>query len=215
MNRFPFVTRDHHEQALAALKATTAHLQRLLDTAQADRNAAQAQRDTACSAHEDVVRQLAAAVKANTSLAGRNKALAGNGQARTVSDVPEEHDVHRKALADALGEQKWHLNWGQLIGEVSQLRKAAEESMAEAQAERARADLLDADATVATAEEIAAWEARVKAHRAWTPPRDQDKRPVDGASGRPTHPATDLRRALDRCMALQARIDQRGKRVTP
>jgi hypothetical protein len=72
---------------------------------------------------------------------------------------------------------------------------------------------LEANLTTASLEEIEAWEARVKAHLAWTPPTDREARPVDGASGRPTHPATDLRRALERCRALQALLDQRGKRV--
>jgi hypothetical protein len=71
----------------------------------------------------------------------------------------------------------------------------------------------EADPVTASPQEIEAWEARVKAHLAWTPPTDREARPVDGASGRPTHPATDLRRALERCRALQALLDQRGKRV--
>ena len=40
---------------------------------------------------------------------------------RTVAEVLEEHDVHRKALADALGDQKRHLGWDALIGEVGGL----------------------------------------------------------------------------------------------
>ena len=62
---------------------------------------------------------------------------------RTVSDVLEEHDVHRKALADALGEQKWHLNWDQLITEVVQLNKAAHAWMADYEAAKERAELLE------------------------------------------------------------------------
>ncbi|MFE7972964.1 hypothetical protein [Streptomyces shenzhenensis] len=52
-------------------------------------------------------------------LTAARKRLAEYGVRRTVSDVLEEHDVHRKALADALGEQKRHLNWDQLIAEVA------------------------------------------------------------------------------------------------
>lgn len=37
---------------------------------------------------------------------------------RTVAEVLEEHDVHRQALADALGEEKRHLGWDALIGEA-------------------------------------------------------------------------------------------------
>jgi len=58
----------------------------------------------------------------------------------------------------------------------------------------------------ASAEDIAAWEARVKAHDAWTPDPDPENRPTDGASGRPLHPATELVRALDRCSQLEARL---------
>lgn len=41
--------------------------------------------------------------------------------ARQYVDADEEHDVHRKALADALGKQKRHLGWDALIGEVGGL----------------------------------------------------------------------------------------------
>jgi hypothetical protein len=73
----------------------------------------------------------------------------------------------------------------------------------------------DVSSVEATAEEMAAWEARVKAHLAWRPPTDEEKRPVDGGSWRPTHPATDLKRALERCRGLQALLDGRVKRVAP
>ncbi|MFM9777056.1 hypothetical protein [Streptomyces scabiei] len=65
----------------------------------------------------------------------------------------------------------------------------------------------------ASEEDIAAWEARAKAHDTWKPPAGRDAweaRPVDGASGRPLHPAAELRRALDRCQQLQALLDGRG-----
>jgi chromosome segregation ATPase len=70
--------------------------------------------------------------------------IAQYGVRRTVSDVLEEHDVHRKALADALGDQKRHLNWEQLIGEVSRLQGAAEAWMADHATEKKRADGLQA-----------------------------------------------------------------------
>jgi hypothetical protein len=59
---------------------------------------------------------------------------------------------------------------------------------------------------IASAEDIAAWEARIKAHDAWTPDPDPENRPTDGAPGRPLHPATELVRALDRCSQLEARL---------
>jgi glutathione S-transferase len=73
----------------------------------------------------------------------------------------------------------------------------------------------DVSVVEATAEEMAAWEARVAAHLAWRPSADEEKRPVDGGSWRPTHPATDLKRALERCRGLQALLDGRGERVAP
>jgi hypothetical protein len=134
-------------------------------------------------------------------------------QLTTTVDPAEEHEVHRKALADALGEQKRHLNWDQLIAEVVRLNTAAEAWMADHAAEKQRADELAAGLIEASEEEIKAWEARVAAHWAWRPPVDREQRPVDGASGRPTHPATDLRRAQERCRALQARLDRGVKQV--
>lgn len=52
--------------------------------------------------------------------AAREKLAEYSGR-RTVAEVLEEHDVHRKALADALGEQKRHLGWDALIGEAGGL----------------------------------------------------------------------------------------------
>ncbi|MFK0140659.1 hypothetical protein [Streptomyces murinus] len=75
--------------------------------------------------------------------AARNR-IAEYGVRRTVSDVLVEHDVHRKALADALGDQKYHLNWDQLIAEVARLNAAAEAWMADHAAEKKRADRLQA-----------------------------------------------------------------------
>lgn len=69
--------------------------------------------------------------------------LAEHQGRRTVSEVLEEHDVHRKALADALGDQMRHLNWDQLITEVVRLNKAANQWMADYEAEKKRADHLE------------------------------------------------------------------------
>lgn len=56
-----------------------------------------------------------------TDLTKARERLAEFAGRRTVAEVLEEHDVHRKALADALGEQKRHLGWDALIGEVGGL----------------------------------------------------------------------------------------------
>jgi len=58
----------------------------------------------------------------------------------------------------------------------------------------------------ATPAQMAAWERRAKAADEWTPTPGFDAwlgRPVDGASARPQHPATELLRALERCAALE------------
>lgn len=95
--------------------------------------------------------RLTVEANANIRLDGRIKALTGQGKTRTASDVLEEHDVHRKALADALGDQKRHLNWGQLVDEVARLHKSAVAWMEDTasvvrrlDAERQRAERLQA-----------------------------------------------------------------------
>lgn len=75
-------------------------------------------------------------------LIGLRARLAAHRGRRTVSDVLVEHDVHRKALADALGDQKYHLNWTELIAEVGRLNAAATAWMADHAAEKRRADRL-------------------------------------------------------------------------
>jgi hypothetical protein len=61
---------------------------------------------------------------------------------RTVAEVLEDHDVHRKALADALGASQ-HLTWDQLLITARRAREALGECRAEADAERKRADSLE------------------------------------------------------------------------
>lgn len=61
---------------------------------------------------------------------------------RSVAEVVEEHDVHRKALADALGASQ-HLTWDQLVITARRTREALGERRAEADAERKRADHLE------------------------------------------------------------------------
>lgn len=77
-----------------------------------------------------------------TDLTAARERLAEFAGRRTVAEVLEEHDVHRKALADALGDQKRHLNWEQLIGEVGRLAGAALDQTAGHAKEKARADEL-------------------------------------------------------------------------
>lgn len=82
------------------------------------------------------------------------------------------------------------------------------------------ARLQDMPHTEASREDIEAWERRAKASDAWTAPTGPDallNRPLDGASARPVHPATELKRWQTRCLALEgllARAEGR-KPVTP
>lgn len=109
--KLPFISRRGHDAEAARLR------QRVLDT--------EARHDEAEGERRVLAARLAVETTANVRLDGRIKALTGQGKTRTASEVLTEHDVHRKALADALGEQKRHLNWDQLIDEVAGLRKSA------------------------------------------------------------------------------------------
>ncbi|MFF3511582.1 hypothetical protein [Streptomyces sp. NPDC002573] len=72
-----------------------------------------------------------------------HKRLADYGHRRTVSDVLEEHEAHRKALARAI-DSGLERNWDQLTEDAARLRKAAAEWMADSETERKRADHLQA-----------------------------------------------------------------------
>lgn len=104
------------------------------------------ERDTAVFNRHQISEQYTDVCTVNTclteDLAAAAARIAEYGIRRTVPEVLEEHDVHRKVLADALGEQKRHLNWGQLIAEVGQLNGAAQAWMADHAAEKQRADHL-------------------------------------------------------------------------
>ncbi len=80
-----------------------------------------------------------------------------------------------------------------------------------------RADLLTENLDPEAREAVQRWEARVQAHDAWKPPARPDahlSRPVDGAPDRPLHPAIELRRALERCQQLEARLAKAEHRPT-
>lgn len=129
--------------ARARIRARDERIGELLqqvDDARRDRDAFKYAAETASEKYTDtsIVNECLTEdlAKARTQLAEYN------GR-RTVSDVLEEHDVHRKAIADALGDQKRHLNWDQLIAEVHGWVKAANAWMADYEAEKKRADHLD------------------------------------------------------------------------
>lgn len=74
----------------------------------------------------DVCRELAAVRKVEESLARQIHEMAqpvepSDAEIDAANEVLEEHDVHRKALADALGDGKRDLGWDALIGEVGGL----------------------------------------------------------------------------------------------
>lgn len=76
-------------------------------------------------------------------LTAAKERLAEYGVRRTVSDVLEEHDVNRKALAEAI-HAGLHLNWEQLIDTARRTYEAATEWRADYEAQRKRADQLQA-----------------------------------------------------------------------
>lgn len=75
-----------------------------------------------------------------TDLTKAREKLAEYGGRRTVAEVLEEHDVHRKALADALGEGKRHLGWDALIGEAGGLAGTVTDLRADCEVLKERAD---------------------------------------------------------------------------
>ncbi|MET8694780.1 hypothetical protein ABZV65_19805 [Streptomyces bauhiniae] len=150
--KFPFVTRARYQQV-------------------------EAERRRIADQYVSLEEKYTGTVIVNTCLAddlGKAKArLAEYGVRRTVSDVLEEHDVHRKALANTLGDQKLHLNWDQLITEVARLTGAAEAWMADYDREKRRADglqkQLDDAFSLDSAEiaEGASWQSRRQAKLRW------------------------------------------------
>lgn len=112
----------------AEVAAVTADRERIRierDEFEESSNAAQAAAKTAARQFTDADEKYVDTCIVNelltTDLTKAREKLAEYGGRRTVGEVLEEHDVHRKALADALGEQKRHLGWDALIGEVGGL----------------------------------------------------------------------------------------------
>lgn len=92
---------------------------------------------------------------------------------------------------------------------VDRLQQVGVRILAAYAVEKQRADRLASYLDSGDLDVIKRWEARVTAHNAWASPIGRDAiegRPVDGGSGRPTHPAVELRRAQRRCLELEARL---------
>ncbi|MFI8351239.1 hypothetical protein [Streptomyces sp. NPDC085596] len=171
--KLPFVTRARYEKALAEIDGLR---RRVLDT-EARHDQAEGERRRIASQYVSLEEQYTNTVIVNAcltdDLAKAKARLAEYGGRRTVPDVLEEHDVHRKALADTLGDQKLHLNWDQLIAEVARLNGAAVAWMADHDREKRRADGLQKqldDALGLNTTEVAEgskWQARRESKLRW------------------------------------------------
>jgi predicted nucleic acid-binding protein len=203
--KLPFVTRATHESVLADRERVRGERNQF----EKDRDTQKAVARAATEKYADLFDKYNDTAIVNECLTRdleKAKArLAEFGVRRTVSDVLEEHDVHRKALADALGPQKYHLTWDQLIAEVGRLHGATAAWMADYEAEKQCADLAHADLTPAERKAVTEWHTRLKERADWVPlgtPREDEAR-MAGGTARPVHPAVILHQALTRCLALE------------
>lgn len=131
--RLPFIPRAWHDADVARLGAERDQLAKDLAAAEAELAGISEKYTDTAIVNDCLTEDL---VKARAR-------LAEYGGRRTVAEVLEEHDVHRKAIADALGDQNRHLNWDQLIAEVAGWVKAANAWMADCKAETKRANSLE------------------------------------------------------------------------
>jgi DNA repair exonuclease SbcCD ATPase subunit len=137
--------------------------------------------------------ELAAANRKLAEADAANKRLSGS-----LKELRRRLDAaHDNQLGDATDTIR-------LEARVERLKKVAARLHSALQA--ARADQANPATSTADQQAIKAWERRVKAHEQWFPPADLDKRPIGGGTSRPTHPATELRRMSERCLALEARL---------
>ena len=137
---FGFISARRHEADLAAARAEADRLRRERDTAVRERAAF---RTAAVSAAEQFTDVCIVNTCLTEDLAAARDRLAEYSGRRTVGEVLEEHDVHRKALAAAIG-AGLDRNWEQLIEAAAGVYKAAGEWMADHEVEKRRADGLQA-----------------------------------------------------------------------
>ncbi|WP_393075110.1 hypothetical protein [Streptomyces sp. LN704] len=178
--RWPFVSCQRHEREINALAADRDRIRGERNQFAADRDAYRAAAQTAAGQFTEADGQLAAARARLSEYGGR----------RTASDVLVEHDVHRKALADALGEG-WHLNWDQLLAAARRTVETAGEWKKDHDGQKQRADLL---------------EMSTKALRDALNEQRDKHRPIDGGSPQPIGATTRLRRAKAHAAALHERL---------
>lgn len=183
--RFPFVLRSRHDEIVSALNADRDRLRTRAETAEGHAK-------TAVYNRKQTLRQNADLDAANRRLEGRNLELG-----RRLSTMAEADPEYAAKL-----EQR-----------VARLRHVGARILDAYTAEKCRADRLASHLDSGDLKAIKAWDARVQAHDEWVRPTNPDDRPYEGGSGRPTHPAVELRQAQERCRKLQALLDGRGKQV--
>jgi hypothetical protein len=182
---FGLVTRRRHNAELAAIRSYCDALRERCETA--EKNEA-----TERVARRTITRQHAELDAANRRLEGRLLELG-----RRLSAMAEADPEYAAKL-----EQR-----------VARLRHVGARILDAYTAEKSRADRLASHLDSGDLKAIKAWDARVQAHDEWVRPANPDDRPYEGGTGRPTHPAVELRQAQERCRKLQARLDGRGKQV--
>lgn len=150
-----------------------------------ERNQFAKDRDAHRYTAETAARKFADADADNRRLAGRNLELG-----KRISQLAEADPEYAAAL-----ERR-----------ITRLRTVGARILTAYTAEKQRADRLSSYLDDGDLKAIKTWEKRAEAHDAWTPNADLEKRPIDGAGARPTHPAVELRRAQERCRSLEARL---------
>lgn len=141
-------------EALADEKARTTLLRQLLADASEECASWKAQAAPAariadqlitCTRERDTAQRELTATADDLRDARKRLTAYGHPHRITVSDVLEQHDATRKALADALG-LGWHLNWEQLLTAAAQALAGHRREAAEQQAvvDRLTGQLFDA-----------------------------------------------------------------------
>lgn len=187
--KLPFVLRSHHERELDYVKADRERIRGERNQFEKDRDAFKYTAETVAEKYTDTAlvndRLTEDLAKAREQLAASMDVE--GALARQIHEMAQPVEPTDSELDD-----------------ITRLTR-------ERDSEKQRADLLLSYLDSADMKAIKQWDKRVQAHEQWVRPTNPDDRPYEGGSGRPMHPAVELRRALERCLALQARLDGRGK----
>lgn len=142
---FGLTTTRRLRAELAAAHAESTRLRKERDQLIKDRDAFQAAAATAARQFTETDEKYVDVCLVNACLTDdlteARARIAEYGIRRTVPEVLEEHDIHRKAIAEAI-KAGLHLNWQQLIDTVRQTYEGATEWRADFEAEKKRADQL-------------------------------------------------------------------------